>query len=85
MRDSNASRRGLPKEVWQSLREEVFYRDDYRCTYCGSVYDLTCDHIVPLVRGGSNDADNLTTACRSCNSSKGAKLVSEWRGRGCVQ
>lgn len=84
-RDSNASRRGLAKEVWQALREEVFQRDGYACTYCGSGDDLTCDHIVPLVRDGTNDLDNLTTACRPCNSSKGAKLVGEWAGRDCFQ
>lgn len=84
-RDSNASRRGLPKEVWQELRAKVFERDGYACTYCGDGNDLTCDHVVPLVRGGTNDLDNLTTACRPCNSSKGAKLMSEWGGRDCFQ
>lgn len=36
------------------------------------------DHVVPLSRGGTHDYDNLQCLCKSCNSSKGAKLMSEW-------
>lgn len=74
----NRQRRGLNDYAWRKLRQEIFERDGNECQYCGSFDDLTCDHIVPLIRGGTNDHDNLTTACRSCNSSKGDKLVEEW-------
>ena len=30
------------------------------------------DHIIPVVRGGSNDDSNLVTACADCNLGKGA-------------
>lgn len=72
-------RLGLSQTAWRALRQEVFERDGWQCTYCGSVEDPTIDHIVPLIRGGTNDMDNLTPACRSCNSSKGDKLLNEWR------
>lgn len=36
------------------------------------------DHIVPLSRGGNHSYENLQCLCKSCNSSKGAKLMSEW-------
>lgn len=39
------------------------------CSYCGEAAD-TVDHIVPLFVGGTGVADNLTAACRSCNSGK---------------
>jgi hypothetical protein len=74
----NRQRRGMNDYAWRKLRQEIFDRDGSECQYCGSFDDLTCDHIVPLIRGGTNDHDNLTTACRSCNSSKGDKLVEEW-------
>lgn len=37
------------------------------------------DHVVPLVRGGTNYEGNLTPACKHCNSSKGGLTVIEWR------
>jgi hypothetical protein len=54
-----------------------------RCAYCRATLTLryTIDHIVPLARGGSNDPTNLCIACLICNSSKGAKLLSEWLDR----
>lgn len=77
-RDSNRRRRGMKDSEWRVLRVSIFERDGFECQYCGRRDDLTCDHVVPLVRGGSNDIDNLTTACRSCNSSKSDKLLEEW-------
>ena len=52
------------------------------CTYCGITgVKLQRDHIIPRSRGGSDDPENLTPACRPCNMSKGTKLLSEWEGR----
>lgn len=39
----------------------------------------TIDHILPLSRGGGNAPDNLQLLCLSCNSSKGTKLMQEWK------
>ncbi len=39
---------------------------------CRSTEDLTKDHIIPIVRGGTNHPSNLRTLCRSHNDSKGA-------------
>jgi 5-methylcytosine-specific restriction endonuclease McrA len=66
--------------VWRVLREAVFYRDDYTCTYCGDRGGrLECDHIHPISRGGRSDLSNLTTACRDCNRSKRDKTAEEWQ------
>lgn len=59
---------------WRSLRAAL----GYRCTYCGSAATLTIDHRIPLVRGGSNLKENLTLACRPCNSRKGTKTDTEF-------
>jgi len=48
------------------------------CVFCFATKDLTDAHIVPLKRGGTGWIENLTKACRSCNSSQGYKLVEEW-------
>jgi 5-methylcytosine-specific restriction endonuclease McrA len=49
-----------------------------RCVYCGKIEDLTLDHIVAISVGGPHIESNLVVACKSCNSSKGAKPVAEW-------
>lgn len=47
---------------------ELVRRDP--CSYCGRPGGQA-DHIEPLNRDGLHDAENLTGACRSCNSAKG--------------
>ena len=56
----------------------VYDRCNNCCTYCGTTENLSLDHIVALSVGGPHTDDNLTIACGSCNSSKGAKPVDEW-------
>lgn len=46
-----------------------FVRQD-PCCYCGS-RGGEADHVQPLANGGAHDPENLTGACKSCNSSKG--------------
>jgi hypothetical protein len=53
-----------------ALRMDVL-RDSV-CLKCGSSYNLTVDHIVPVSKGGGDDRSNLQCLCRSCNSRKGA-------------
>jgi len=35
------------------------------------------DHVIPHAAGGSNDLDNLVTACRPCNNGRGAYSLEE--------
>lgn len=67
-------------EVWRTIRESVFRRDDYTCQYCGERGKrLECDHIFPVSRGGGHEFNNLTTACFACNRSKRDKTIKEWK------
>lgn len=61
----------------------VYLRDDFTCqlqstTKCkearGKVRhsELTIDHVVPKSRGGKTNWLNVCTACKTCNSEKGA-------------
>ena len=63
------------------LRFEVFKRDGFACKYCGAGAEdgmkLNIDHIIPVSRGGTNDMDNLITACHLCNAGKRDVLISE--------
>lgn len=57
-------------------RETVLARDGHMCVRCGATNDLTLDHIVPVVRGGSHGIANLQTLCASCNEWKADSLWS---------
>lgn len=58
----------------------LFNRFNGKCAYCGADAQHV-DHVVPLARGGSNSIGNLLPACKSCNLSKHASLLIEWRRR----
>lgn len=58
----------------ESVRHEVWRRDQGRCVDCGSRENLEFDHIIPFSRGGSNTARNLELRCETCNRSKGATI-----------
>jgi 5-methylcytosine-specific restriction endonuclease McrA len=51
---------------------------NYTCAYCGSIHNLTVDHMIPLSRGGTHTFDNLVCACRKCNEEKGNRTPQEW-------
>lgn len=55
---------------------------DKHSGFCLCGHDLTLgyhvDHVIPVVRGGSNWPSNLQLLCQPRNDSKGSKLMSEW-------
>lgn len=62
----------------------LFARDRYRCQFCGRAQmelkpreSLTRDHLIPLSRGGTNDWNNVVTACSPCNTRKADRLPHE--------
>ena len=59
--------------ISNSLRHEVFKKDDYTCIECGATKDertLHVDHITPVSQGGTDELDNLQTLCEKCNIAK---------------
>jgi hypothetical protein len=64
---------------WKVITKRIFERDKYTCQYCDQVGGiLECDHIIPFSEGGSDEDNNLTTACRKCNRRKKNKSVAEF-------
>jgi 5-methylcytosine-specific restriction endonuclease McrA len=50
------------------------------CAHCGCRLDkYEVDHIIPILKGGSNYVGNLQLLCRKCNARKSGKFMVEWR------
>lgn len=67
-------------QITQALRYQVMRRDQFTCQYCGAQSPnaaLQIDHVVPAALGGSNDPENLVTACTQCNAGKGKSQADE--------
>lgn len=59
--------------VSRRTRFEVFRRDNFTCRYCGASapeVTVTVDHVTPVTLGGSDEPNNLVTACHDCNAGK---------------
>lgn len=59
---------------WQAIR----IAQDHCCLMCGKREPeiiLTRDHVIPLSRGGTNDASNLQGLCGPCNSRKHTRII----------
>jgi hypothetical protein len=59
--------------ISKKIRFEVFKRDGFQCAYCGKSppeVTLECDHVHPVSKGGSDEIENLITACFDCNRGK---------------
>lgn len=79
------------KWIRPEKRLAIYDRDSWCCVYCGWAEDvppdegfipyanhLTLDHVRPVDRGGSNEPDNLVTACHKCNSRRQHRTSREW-------
>lgn len=58
----------------KSKRRFLYEMQGGKCAYCDEPIELhfaTLDHVIPRVRGGSDEIDNLVVACKSCNLLKG--------------
>lgn len=53
-----------------------------KCYYCGdNPQEIHIDHVIPLVKGGSNYSYNLVVSCRPCNQKKKDKCPWIWSKR----
>jgi hypothetical protein len=70
----------VPRELPESVRQEVIRRAQNRCEYClypegRSAFAHQVDHIVSRKHGGSSTLDNLAYCCVFCNRYKGADVA----------
>jgi 5-methylcytosine-specific restriction endonuclease McrA len=64
------------KDIVRFSRMNIFLRDQHMCQYCGKKFpkiQLTLDHVIPVVQGGKKCWENIVTACKPCNQTKGGR------------
>jgi len=68
----------------QELRKTQWWkrkRAEGVCYFCGKKVppkELTMEHVVPIIRGGTTSKGNVVPACKECNSKKKYLLPIEW-------
>ncbi len=67
------------RQIEQNIAWNVFRRDQYQCRYCGNdKVALTVDHVVLWEDMGDTVEDNLISACKKCNSTRGNMPYLDW-------
>jgi len=67
------------RQIDQAIQWKVFHRDEYTCRYCGKTgIPLSVDHIVLWEEGGPSIEENLITACKKCNKTRGSQQYPNW-------
>lgn len=67
-----------PIEKWEKKWRR---KTSVKCYWCSKEFspkNCHSDHVIPLKNGGSHAIGNLCISCRTCNTSKQAKPLSEW-------
>lgn len=78
--------------VYEQINRRLVYRKhNYICTSCNvkcvhptkDNYNqsnaATLDHIIPKSKGGSHTYNNVTLLCRSCNTNKSDKILTDYK------
>ena len=74
--ETTDNRHKTSRNINQRLRFIVMRRDNFKCAICGKSpandpsIELHVDHIIPWVKGGETELENLQTLCSKCNLGK---------------
>ena len=71
--------RKCERQIDQFVSWRVFQRDHYSCRYCNKTgIPLTVDHLILWENGGPSIEENLLTACKKCNKTRGRMEYTNW-------
>lgn len=59
---------------WEDLKRQY----NFTCLRCGIKepgIKLSCDHVIPFRKGGTNTIDNIQPLCKPCNSRKWIRVL----------
>ncbi len=71
----------LGRPLLESVRFEVWRRDEARCVDCGTALSLEFDYILPIEAGGSDAAPNVELRCRTCRMRRAHNMSQAVIGR----
>lgn len=82
---SAANRRSkLSGHITRKNIQTQYELQEGKCFYCSDLLTrYHVDHVIPVVRGGSNTPDNIVISCPTCNLKKGSQLPCEWLNYPC--
>ena len=63
-----------PRYIPSQVRIEVWLRDGAKCKRCGAKEDLGFEHIVSIIKGGSNVVNNIELICRLCSKRESDRI-----------
>lgn len=73
---AKAKRKGVEGSYTLSQWELLLKQYGFTCPCCKVVgIELHADHIIPIVKGGSNYIENIQPLCKVCNSRKYTKII----------
>jgi 5-methylcytosine-specific restriction endonuclease McrA len=58
-----------------NLHRRVCRESGFLCALCAAKHSYECDHIRPIVLGGTSDRENLRCLCTSCHKKETAALA----------
>lgn len=61
------------RELTDRDKFRIACRDKFTCQFCGAMPgndQIEIDHLIPISRGGSDNAENLVALCKKCNRGK---------------
>lgn len=72
--------RGVRNRTPPLTNRNLFARDRNVCIFCGKTFadgKLTCEHLMPVSRGGATSWQNCASSCARCNQHKGNRTPQE--------